>query len=323
MLTVSAVIATYNGTRYLAEAVESALAQTYELLEIIVVDDGSAEDIHGIVAPYAPKVKYVRQENGGPASARNHGIRLASGDVIALLDDDDLWHPGKTAEQVRLFEDHPECALVYSYPQLVDEMGVLIPNQGPEEFPSGSVYLDFLRCNRINSPSGTLIRREVFSRVGYFDENRECISCEDYDLWLRIASDCEIRFSEGPLFSYRVRDTGISQNLDKHLKANFYVFNKLIYQHIKEARLSDRDFCKAFNFNIHHTLKRFAYKYYFGATNRSKAKTLMLEALQKYPYCCPKDILYFCIFSMPDWLFDKLRNFKQRVSELSVTPGLK
>lgn len=322
MLTVSAVIATYNGTRYLAQAVESALAQTYELLEIIVVDDGSREDIRSIVAPYAPKVKYVRQENGGPAAARNHGIRIARGDVIALLDDDDLWHPTKTAEQVRLLQAHPECALVYSYPELVDEEGTLIPNQGPREFPSGSVYLDFLKSNRINSPSGTLIRREIFSRVGYFDESRECISCEDYDLWLRIACNGEVLFCEGSLFSYRVRGTGISQNLDKHLKANFYVFNKLIYQHIKEARLSDQDFCKAFNFNIHNTLKRFAYKYYFSATNRSKAKSLMLEALQKYPYC-PKDILYFCIFSMPDWLFEKLRKFKQSLFAARLTPDLK
>ena len=322
MLTVSAVIATYNGTRFLTQAVKSALAQTYELLEIIVVDDGSTEDIHTIVAPYATKVKYVRQENGGPAAARNCGIRVATGDVIALLDDDDIWHPAKTAEQIRLLEDNPECALVYSYPQLVDYAGVPIPNQEPEEFPSGSVYLDFLKKNRINSPSGTLIRRKVFDRIGYFDENRECISCEDYDLWLRIASECEIRFSEGPLFCYRICDTGIPHNLDKHLKANFYVFNKLIYQHIKEARLSDRDFCKAFNFNIHNTLKSFAYKYYFMATNRTKAKSLMLEALQKYPYC-PKDILYFCIFSMPDWLFEKFRKFKQRASQPSLTPGLK
>jgi len=322
MLTVSAVIATYNGTRYLTQAVESALAQTYELLEIIVVDDGSAEDIRAIVAPYAPKVKYVRQENGGPAAARNHGIRIAQGDVIALLDDDDLWHPSKTAEQVRLLQAHPECALVYSYPQLVDEEGSLIPNREPDEFPSGSVYLDFLKKNRINSPSGTLIRRDVFDRIGYFDENRECISCEDYDLWLRIACDCEIRFSEGFLFCYRVRDTGISQNLDKHLKANFYVFNKVIYQHIKEARLSDQEFCSAFNSNIHNTLKRFAYKYYFMATNRSKAKSLMLEALQKYPFCL-KDIIYFCIFSMPDSLFDTLRKFKQKMSAMTMTPGLK
>lgn len=321
MLSVSAVIATYNGTRYLVEAVESALRQTYPLLEIIVVDDGSSQDIRSLVAPFEPLVRYVRRENGGPAAARNHGIRMARGDLIALLDDDDLWRPSKTADQVAIMEEHPDCALVYGYPELIDDAGERITNEPPNEFPSGQVYLQFLTTNRINSPSGTLIRREVFEQVGYFDEHRDCVSCEDYDLWLRIANCHEVRFSPGILFSYRVRDSGISRNLDRHLKANFYVFNKLICQHIKEARLSDREFCRAFNFNLHQTLKRFAYGYYFTLANREKAKSLMLEALQKRP-CTPRDLLYFLIFAMPDWLFEPLRRAKQRLAAVQ-TAGAK
>ncbi|ABQ26524.1 glycosyltransferase family 2 protein [Geotalea uraniireducens] len=322
MVSVSAVIPTYNGTRYLVDAVQSALTQTYELLEIIVVDDGSEADIEKILAPFFPKVKYVRQENAGPAAARNHGISIAKGDLIALLDDDDMWHPTKTAVQVQRMIENPECGLVYSYQELIDEQGRVIPNEAPTEFPSGSVYREFLTKNRIGTPSATLIRREVFEKIGLFDETRECISCEDYDLWLRISGNFDVMFCPGTLVSYRVRNSGISQNLDKHLKAHHYVFNKLISQHIESPKLTDREFYAAFGFNLHHTLKRFAYGYYYIVENRTKARCLMLAVLRKHPFCL-KDILYFIIFSMPDPLFRVLRKTKQELADACLSLQLK
>lgn len=323
MFTVSAVIPTYNGTRYLAEAVHSVMAQTYEVLEIIVVDDGSQEDIEKILSPFFPKVNYVRQENAGPAAARNHGISIAKGDLIAFLDDDDVWHPTKIAVQVSRLIENPRCALVYSYAELIDENGRVIPNEAPvpTEFPCGSVYLEFLRKNRINTPSVTLVRREVFEEIGLFDENKECISCEDYDLWLRIASNYEVLFCPETIASYRIRNSGISQNLDKHLSAHFYVFNKLVSQHNQVPKLSDREFHRAFNSNVYQTLRRFAYNYYHKLEERTKAKSLILAALWKYPFCL-KDILYFVVFSMPDSLFRVLRKSKRRLFDAAVSLGL-
>lgn len=317
MVSVSAVIPTYNGTAYLAEAVQSALSQTYELLEIIVVDDGSQEDIKKILAPYFPKVTYVHQENAGPAAARNRGISLAKGDVIALLDDDDVWHPTKTAEQIKLLVENPRCAMVYSYPELIDEHGRMIPNETPSEFPSGNVYLEFLTRNRITSPSATLIRKDVFKTVGLFDEHNECISCEDYELWVRIAGDYDVMFCPGGLTSYRVRKSGISQNFDKHLKARLYVFSKLVTQHNEAPKTSDIIFYAAYNYNKYNTLRNYSYKYYYKQGDRGKAKELMMKTLIRYP-CCFKDILYLVIFFMPDSLFWFLKKTKHRLSAVSI-----
>jgi glycosyltransferase involved in cell wall biosynthesis len=281
MLTVSAVIPTCNGTRYLADAVRSALAQTSGLLEIIVIDDGSRVDIRQILSPFHPRVTYVRQDNAGPAAARNHGVLRAKGDLIAFLDDDDLWHPRKTAEQARLLEAHPDCALVYSWPEFIDEEGQVLPFRPPPEFPSGRAYPDFLVRNRISTPSATLIRREAFEAVGGFDENREFLCGEDYDLWLRLARDYEVRFCPGRLVSYRVRAAGISQNPDKAFKGDLYLFRKLVARHHREPRIPDAEFYTALDYNLCHTFRRFAYRYYYVGGDRRTARDLLLATYNR------------------------------------------
>lgn len=311
MLTVSAVIPTYNGTVYLREAVRSALAQTYELLEIIVVDDGSREDIQKVLAPFSPKITYVRQENAGPAAARNHGISLATGDLVALLDDDDIWHPTKTAEQVTQLTKNPTCALVYSDPEWIDENGNIIPHETATEFYSGHVYAPFLTKNRIASPSVTMIRKDVFNAIGLFDDSSQCISCEDYDLWLRITQKYEVLFCPGTLASYRIRASSISHNLDKHYNAHMYVFDKLVSSRTENAIINDKIFYAALDVNIYNTMKRFAYNYYYMPDERRKARHLMLKSLQKHP-CCIKDILYLVLLIMPTSLFQILRKLKQK-----------
>lgn len=313
MVTLSVIIPTFNGTAYLAEAVKSAVAQTYEPLEIIVIDDGSLEDIESILKPFYPKITYVRQENAGPAAARNYGVLLAKGDVIAFLDDDDVWHPTKTAEQVKILNEHPACAVVYSYPELIDESGNVIPNEAPSRFPCGNVYLDFLKQNRITTPSVTLIRREVFASIGLFDDNREYLCSEDYDLWLRIARKYEFEYCPGALVSYRVRSAGISKNLDNALKGKRYLFDKLINYHRVDPALTDRDFYKALDFNLHNTFRSFAYRFYYALGDRTSARHLMLDALRKNPYSF-KDLMYLIIFSLPDSLFRILKKTKDMVS---------
>lgn len=313
MLTISAVIPTYNGTRYLAEAIKSVLRQTYEVLEIIVVDDGSRENIEEILTPFAPKVTYVRQENAGPAAARNHGISLAKGDVIALLDDDDIWHPTKTAEQVKRFIENPNCALVYSDPDWIDENGRRIPHEIPAEFPSGRVYEQFLAKNWVASPSVTLIKRDIFNDIGLFDEQSECISCEDYELWLRIAKDYDVVFCPGNLASYRVRESGISRNLDRHLNAHLYVFSKLAATYVETEEIGNKTFYAALQINRYNTMRRFAYGYYYMSEDRDKARSLLRETLRERPWCL-KDMLYFAALSMPPSLLQILRKTKQRIS---------
>lgn len=317
MVNVSAVIPTYNGTRYLADAVKSVLAQTYEVLEIIVVDDGSREDIEKIVSPFFPRVRYVRQENAGPAAARNYGISLAKGDVIALLDDDDVWHPAKTAEQLKVLTNNPKCGLVYSYPELIDEYGEVIPNEAPGEFPSGRVYREFLTRNMITTPTATMIRREVFHEIGFFDENKECISCEDYDLWLRIARKYELVYCPGVLVSYRIRNTGISRNLDAHLQANLFVIDKQVAQHVTEPYLTDCDFNVALDTNLNNMYRRFAHNYYNQYDIRDKARIMIEQSLKIKPFCV-NDMIFWVKMSLPSTMFEALRWIKQKIAQLST-----
>lgn len=111
---VSVIIPTYNRSKLLLEAVDSVLNQTYRDFEIIIVDDGSTDDTEQKISRYAGKVTYIKQQNAGVNAARNHGISLAKGGYIALLDNDDLWLNFKLASQVTLLNQYPEVGFVFS-----------------------------------------------------------------------------------------------------------------------------------------------------------------------------------------------------------------
>lgn len=120
---VSTIIPAFNGERFIGQAIESALAQTYTNIEIIVVDDGSTDATREVVAQYAGRVAYLHQPNAGVAAARNRGIREAHGDFIALLDQDDVWRCDKIKIQVAAFESIKDCAVVFSDYSLIDAEG--------------------------------------------------------------------------------------------------------------------------------------------------------------------------------------------------------
>lgn len=179
--TVSVIIPTYNRARYLADGVGSVTAQDYNDCEIIVVDDGSTDGTQA--ADLGPAVRYVRQENRGPAAARNHGIRLSRGRYIAFLDSDDLFLPGKLTAQVRCFEERPETGLVYTGCRLIDDDGrPLAERYGARLF--GWVYPDLVFGECLPTPS-VMVRRDVLDRVGVFEESMRW--AEDLDLWRRVA----------------------------------------------------------------------------------------------------------------------------------------
>jgi glycosyltransferase involved in cell wall biosynthesis len=105
---VSCIVPVSNGERYLREALDSILAQTYRPTEIIVADDGSTDTTPAVATCYGDRIRYVKQDNAGAPTARNRGLRLARGEFVAFLDSDDLWHPEKLERQMRRFEARPE-----------------------------------------------------------------------------------------------------------------------------------------------------------------------------------------------------------------------
>ena len=209
MKTVSIIIPTYNARDYVREAVRSALAQTYQNVEIIVVDDGSTDDTKKILEPYARdgKINYIYQANQGLAGARNTGVKAARGEYIAFLDSDDLFLPKKVERQVAALESHPDFGVCYSDVNHFTEM----PNgrrfyHHRYTYPSGNIFEPLLHRQFIN-PLCVMVRREVIKKYGMFDENLR--RSEDWELWLRWAhSGVKFYHVDEALAQYRVRIVG-------------------------------------------------------------------------------------------------------------------
>ena len=158
---VSVIIPVFNGERYLAEAIESALAQTYRPIEIVVVDDGSTDGTAEAVKPFIPPVRYVHQPNGGTGAARNRGIEEARGDFFAFLDADDLWQPEKLALQMAAFEADPKADIVFGHLQQFFSPDV-------DESLKEKIACDTTIVPGY-LPSALVVGRDSFFRVGLYE----------------------------------------------------------------------------------------------------------------------------------------------------------
>jgi glycosyltransferase involved in cell wall biosynthesis len=179
---VSVVIPTYNRAATVVEAVESALAQTVAPAEVIVVDDGSTDGTRERLAPYAGRIVYLRQENKGVSAARNAGVGAATGELIAFLDSDDVWHPRKLEVQLHYLLEHPETALVGA--AAFTDSGRNWPG-----LPEGAPPASRLRLAEIvlRSPfptSAVVVRKSCLDAVGDFDTGLR--NSEDRDLYIRV-----------------------------------------------------------------------------------------------------------------------------------------
>ena len=190
---ISVVIPAYNAERYLREALESVLAQHYPALDILVIDDGSADGTAGVAQSVAG-VRYVRQENAGAAAARNHGVRLAEAEWIAFLDADDLWTEGKLSRQSQVLREKPGIDIVlgqgeqFISPELDAEAAARI------QCPPGSQpgYL----------PSAMLVRKASFEKVGGFDTK---LSVGEFIDWYSRAEEKGLRTEMLPQVVFRRR----------------------------------------------------------------------------------------------------------------------
>jgi hypothetical protein len=181
---VSVVIPTYNSGRFLAQALDSVLAQTLPPEEVIVVDDGSRDDTSDRVKPYAGRVRVIRQENQGVAAARNRGLGEATGDVIAFLDADDVWHPRKLEMQVQALAENPDLVLLGT--ALFDWPGQVPAMTAVSTRDVTPVSYRRLVVKNYFATSALVVRRQALEKAGTFDTALS--GPEDYDLWLRVAA---------------------------------------------------------------------------------------------------------------------------------------
>jgi glycosyltransferase involved in cell wall biosynthesis len=223
---VSVVVATYNFGRYLAGALESALAQTMSDLEIIVIDDGSTDETKQVMIPYLAdsRIRYHRTDHCGQPAAKNTGIRLSRAPLVAFLDADDLWLPSKLEKQLAFFAADPSLGVVYSRRTLIDEQGRSLQYSQPD-LPRGHVLAEMFRQNFICF-SSAVVRREVFDKVGLFDESLALAI--DYDLWLRIAKYYSFDYVDEPLVEYRTGHASLSRRKEERLKTAAEIMNRFL-----------------------------------------------------------------------------------------------
>ena len=261
---VDVVIPTYNDLEYLKEAVESVLTQTHTELTLYVVDDGSTDGTEGYVESITdPRVRYLRKENGGQASARNLGIRASSAPFVAFLDADDLWYPDKLERQLELIRGDDRLGLIHAHQRRIDERGAVV---GTVEYDLRGMVFERLLDGNFVSGSGSmvLVRREVFDRLGLFRE--DFLIGEDWDMWLRLSRHYAIDYVPDYLAALRVRSDSLQFNYRMMADGFVYMFpimaDKLELRGRQRARLADA------------ALGRAAAAYAEGGMNRRAAATM-------------------------------------------------
>lgn len=216
---ISCIVPVYNGERFLAEAINSILAQSYRPIEILVSDDGSTDNTPEVAARYGDTVRCLRQANAGPAAARNHGLRQAQGEFIALLDADDIWLPKKLESQMAQFQSRPDLDLCVTHFQNFWTTGM-----AEEQERVGNHAL--LKPWPGYAVPTMLVRRSVFAKVGPFDESVS--HGENTEWFLRAAEhDVVIELLPDVLVRRRLYQNNFTRrDADEHWDAFFRVMKE-------------------------------------------------------------------------------------------------
>lgn len=256
-------VSAYNRKDYLKLCLESLLAQSYSPCEIIVVDDGStdgtAEMMQEMFPPEKyPALTYVRQENGGDASAKNHAARLARGKYIVFNDSDDLFVPDAVE---RLFQAIPagdENACSYGSYQTIDKDGNELPTKLKAGiYPSGMITGELLKHILVNS-CGTLLPLQKFLACGGFDESLR--NCHDYSLFMEMSLTCDFyALNDRPVFLRRRHGNNISSASYAKMKVLLGVFENFLSRHPELFEKFGNVICKRRG-DLHHKLFREARK---------------------------------------------------------------
>lgn len=228
---VSVVIPAFDAERFLGESIESVLAQTYAPLETIVVDDGSSDETAAVARSYEG-VTVVAQDNAGPSAARNRGFAASRGALIAFHDSDDLMTPDKLEVQAGVLIDEPEVGCVLAEQELLVEPGAELPFwvEGSKVQTIMPPRPPELEDEPLVHPMTMVVRREVFERIGGFDESMR--AAEDFDWMLRASEEgIEIARLSAVLLRRRVHPDSLTQDAAAARLGLFRAFKSRIERH--------------------------------------------------------------------------------------------
>ena len=234
--TVSVIIPLFNAKPFIARALQSVIAQTYPVEEIIVVDDGSTDEPWEELEPFKDRITLIRTQNSGSGRARNIGANRSRGTLLAFLDADDEWRADKLALQVKKLLD-ADAALVYCGRTHIDEASRYVSDFAQHEFPQGFILRELLRENHISTSSAVLLRRDVFGQLGGFSGNQALKVSEDFELWCRIAAKFHIAAVPEPLVRYRLHGSNTSSNQWDCYRGKVQALGQLRQYLLREGRL--------------------------------------------------------------------------------------
>jgi glycosyltransferase involved in cell wall biosynthesis len=308
---ISIIIPTYNSDKYICEAIDSILCQTYKDYEIIVIDDGSTDNTRIIIANHYPTVRYFYSSNRGVSSARNIGISKARGEFIAFLDADDLWAPEKLDKQVKLFWSKPELGLVFTEHSLFNETGVVkIGADKRRRLMHGNIVRNVFLNSYVATPT-VMVRKHVFDRVGLFEE--ELIVAEDDNMWMRIAMVYPIELIDDSLALIRIVEGSLSRGksyrnlipaVKKHIELiinKYPTIYKCLGNSIIKKKYSQICFMEAY--------------LYFQQCKYLESRTGFIKS---FIYCPLKigSLLYLLSTYFPHWIIEKIKKTKRSLVKI-------
>lgn len=227
---VSVLMPVYNGSEYLSKAIESVLAQSYRNFELIIVNDGSTDNSSAIIKDYLidPRIRYIDQQNTGVAAARNAGISIASGELIALLDQDDIWLPDKLILQVMFMKENPDVGLVHTYARYINESSEFMDCREI----GGDCYVGWC-TDKLLMGNGllaltVLMKSSLLKQCGGFTQSRA--PADDWDLWLRISRLASFGFIADVCAHYRLHGRNESRHLLKMKRAEISVLIDYLFE---------------------------------------------------------------------------------------------
>jgi len=226
---VSVIIPCYKQAHFLGDAIKSVLAQSHPAFEIVVIDDGSPDNTAEVAGQY-PGVRYIRQSNQGLSGARNTGIRESRGQFLVFLDADDRLLPDALQDDLACFRDHPQCAFVSGHHRYINGDGS-VRNEYPPEPVDDEPYVALLKRNYIGMHATVMYTRAVFDAVGGFDTALK--SCEDYDLYLRIARRFPVYRHHHLVAEYRWHGANMTNNAARMLGSALRVLRSQ-WVHVRE-----------------------------------------------------------------------------------------
>lgn len=305
MKKVSVVIPAYNKADLTIKTMKSILGQTYANIEVIVVDDGSVDDTRNKLQLFGDKIHYIYKQNGGACSARNVGIKKATGEYIALIDCDDIYYPEKIAKSVECLEANPDYGFVFTNAYFIDANDKIVSAFSNSHRKRSSLIASKLIFSNLICNSTVVIRRSCFKKVGYFDE--KIFIPADWDMWLRLAEVYKAGYIDEKLTGYRVSESYTKSHKEKALNESLYVIKKTFNRNnIISKKLINKCYANIyFGFGVIH----------IADNNINRARNLFFKAVKNRPVN-PKMLIVLALSLLFPRGLKEIRNVSMKMRHL-------